>query len=129
MLMNFNSVKGFLNGSEILVQKEREATNLFNYENFNCCEISQNLFSKKEGNVTVILNKDELGNWFFYEMNSNNKPIIIVSDECFTDKDLWYCIGNNKEQLRHLLFLYRKNERKNNTYKLLKKTAGDALAS
>ena len=129
MLMYFDTIKGHLYSDTVVAKNEKEADALINTKGFNCKEICQILTSKKEGNMPVKLKKDELGNWFFYEVDTNSTPIVIVSDEDFTDRDLWYCIGNNKEQLRHLLFLYRKNVRKDNTYTLLKKTAGDALAS
>lgn len=129
MLMYFDTIKGHLYSETVVTENEKEADSLINTKGFNCKEICQTLTSKKEGNVPVKLKKDELGNWFFYEVDTNSTPIVIVSDENFTDRDLWYCIGNNKEQLRHLLFLYRKKERNDNTYTLLKKTAGDALAS
>ena len=118
------------NDSEIVVAKEKKAEELIYNSAYKISSIVNELVNKYEI-VEITIYKND--NKWFAELNEDCEPIEIIdpisNQNNIPDDVIWYAIGNNKEQLRHLLYILRQKERNSGYYTIARKAAGDYLVA
>ena len=127
MKSKFNYAVGF-NGSNIIYSENRKnVTELIEKGEFIPLRFSVTLYGKEFCETLIIEKENDI--WFVKLENSDVYPVEISDVLPITEKVIWYSLADQKEQLRHVLFILKHADREYRPYYLSRKAAGKKLAA
>ena len=127
MKSKLNYAIGF-NGANIIYLEEKETVKeLIDSERFIPIQFSVTL-SGNEVSETLIIEKTK-NVWVAKLENSDVLPLKLTHTQPITAEVIWYALADQKEQLRHLLYILKQSQRENRPYELSRKAAGKMLVA